>query len=74
MIQISVNSLFQYLSITTACKMFRTLIIVCELNCVDLGFFIHKSKSGDIYIEIGQFQLAVVLYCIVMHEKLVLLF
>jgi hypothetical protein len=45
MIQIYVNSLFQYLSTTTACMIFRALEIICDLFVVDLGFYLHKSKS-----------------------------
>jgi hypothetical protein len=44
LIPISMSSLWLYLSISTACIIFRYLYTICGISCVDLTLFCKKLK------------------------------
>jgi hypothetical protein len=59
LIQFSMSSLWLYLSISTACIIFRYLYTICEISCVDLTLFLFKIanlKSWGLKLSVSTFQ------------------
>jgi hypothetical protein len=74
MIQILMWTLQYCLTPSTTCMIFRALENICDLFVVNLGIYLHKSKSRVLCDEIVWFQFLGMHYCFVKLQEQDLLF